>query len=85
MAIDYVRDGIRVNCICPGTIDTPSLHQRLAAFADPEEARKQFVARQPMGRLGTAEEVAKAALFLVSDDAGFVTGSTFSIDGGFTV
>ena len=85
MAIDYVRDGIRVNCLCPGTIDTPSLHQRLAAFADPEEARKQFVARQPMGRLGTAEEVAKAALFLVSDDAGFVTGSAFSIDGGFTV
>ena len=85
MAIDYVRDGIRVNCLCPGTIDTPSLHQRLAAFADPEEARKQFVARQPMGRLGTAEEVAKAALFLVSDDARFVTGTAFSIDGGFTV
>ena len=85
MAIDYVRDGIRVNCLCPGTIDTPSLHQRLAAFADPEEARRQFIARQPMGRLGTAEEVAKAALFLVSEDAGFVTGTAFSIDGGFTV
>ena len=85
MAIDYVRDGIRVNCLCPGTIDTPSLHQRLAALPDPEEARKQFVARQPMGRLGTAEEVAKAALFLVSDDARFVTGTAFSIDGGFTV
>jgi len=85
MAIDYVRDGIRVNCLCPGTIDTPSLHQRLATFADPEEAKKQFVARQPMGRLGTAEEVAKAALFLVSDDASFVTGTAFSIDGGFTV
>jgi meso-butanediol dehydrogenase / (S,S)-butanediol dehydrogenase / diacetyl reductase len=85
MAIDYVRDGIRVNCLCPGTIDTPSLQRRLAAFADPEEARKQFVARQPMGRLGTAEEVAKAALFLVSDDARFATGTAFSIDGGFTV
>lgn len=85
MAIDYVRDGIRVNCLCPGTIDTPSLQRRLAAFADPEEARKQFVARQPMGRLGTAEEVAKAALFLVSEDAKFVTGAVFSIDGGFTV
>ena len=84
MAMDYVRNGIRVNCLCPGTIDTPSLHRRLAAFADPEEARKQFVARQPMGRLGTAEEVAKAALFLVSDDAKFVTGAAFSIDGGFT-
>jgi meso-butanediol dehydrogenase / (S,S)-butanediol dehydrogenase / diacetyl reductase len=85
MALDYVRDGIRVNCLCPGTIDTPSLHRRLAAFADPEEARKQFVARQPMGRLGTAEEVAKAALFLVSEDAKFVTGTAFSVDGGFTV
>jgi NAD(P)-dependent dehydrogenase (short-subunit alcohol dehydrogenase family) len=85
MAIDYVRDGIRVNCLCPGTIDTPSLQERLAAFSDPEEARKQFVARQPMGRLGAAEEVAKAALFLVSEDAGFVTGTAFSIDGGFTV
>ena len=85
MAIDYVRNGIRVNCLCPGTIDTPSLRQRLAALPNPEEARKQFVARQPMGRLGTAEEVAKAALFLVSDDARFVTGSAFSVDGGFTV
>jgi meso-butanediol dehydrogenase/(S,S)-butanediol dehydrogenase/diacetyl reductase len=85
MAIDYVRDGIRVNCLCPGTIDTPSLHHRLTAFADPEETMKQFVARQPMGRLGTAEEVAKAALFLVSEDARFVTGTAFSIDGGFTV
>jgi meso-butanediol dehydrogenase / (S,S)-butanediol dehydrogenase / diacetyl reductase len=85
MALDYVRNGIRVNCLCPGTIDTPSLHQRLAAFADPEEARKQFVARQPMGRLGTAEEVAKAALFLVSEDTGFVTGIAFSIDGGFAL
>jgi meso-butanediol dehydrogenase/(S,S)-butanediol dehydrogenase/diacetyl reductase len=85
MAIDYVRDGIRVNCLCPGTIDTPSLRQRLAAFADPDEARKQFVARQPMGRLGTADEVAKAALFLVSEEAGFITGSAFSIDGGFAL
>jgi 2-keto-3-deoxy-L-fuconate dehydrogenase len=85
MAIDYVRSGIRVNCLCPGTIETPSLQERLAAFPDPVEARKQFVARQPMGRLGTAEEVAKAALFLVSEDAEFVTGTAFSIDGGFTV
>jgi meso-butanediol dehydrogenase/(S,S)-butanediol dehydrogenase/diacetyl reductase len=85
MAIDYVRDGIRVNCLCPGTIDTPSLQQRLATFGNPEEARKQFIARQPMGRLGTAEEVAKAALFLVSEDARFVTGTAFSIDGGFAV
>ena len=85
MALDYVKNNIRVNCLCPGTIDTPSLGQRLAAFADPAEARKQFVARQPMGRLGTAEEVAQAALYLVSDESGFVTGIAFSIDGGFTV
>jgi meso-butanediol dehydrogenase/(S,S)-butanediol dehydrogenase/diacetyl reductase len=85
MAVDYVRDGIRVNCLCPGTIDTPSLKQRLAAFPDPEEARKRFVARQPMGRLGTAEEVARAALFLVSEDAKFITGIALSIDGGFTI
>ncbi|HKD02050.1 MAG TPA: SDR family oxidoreductase [Terriglobales bacterium] len=85
MALDYVKNNIRVNCLCPGTIDTPSLAQRLAAFADPAEARKQFIARQPMGRLGTAEEVAQAALYLVSDESGFVTGTAFSIDGGFTV
>jgi NAD(P)-dependent dehydrogenase (short-subunit alcohol dehydrogenase family) len=85
MALDYVKNNIRVNCLCPGTIDTPSLAQRLAAFADPAEARKQFVARQPMGRLGTAEEVAQAALYLVSEESGFVTGAAFSIDGGFTV
>ena len=85
MALDYVRDNIRVNCLCPGTIDTPSLHGRLAAFPDPEEARKNFIARQPMGRFGTAEEIAEAALYLVSDNAAFVTGIAFSIDGGFTL
>ena len=85
MAIDYVRDNIRVNCLCPGTIDTPSLHGRLAAFPDPEEARNNFIARQPMGRFGTAEEIAEAALYLVSDKAAFVTGVAFSIDGGFTL
>lgn len=85
MALDYVRDNIRVNCLCPGTIDTPSFRRRMAAFPDPEEARRQFVARQPMGRLGTAEEVAQAALYLVSDEAQFVTGTAFSIDGGLAI
>lgn len=85
MALDYVQDHIRINCLCPGTIDTPSLQKRLNAFGDPIEARKQFVARQPMGRLGTAEEVAEAAVYLVSADAGFITGTAFSIDGGFTL
>jgi meso-butanediol dehydrogenase / (S,S)-butanediol dehydrogenase / diacetyl reductase len=85
MALDYVKNNIRVNCLCPGTIDTPSLDKRLSAFADPAEARREFVARQPMGRLGTAEEVAHAALYLVSDAAAFVTGTAFSIDGGFAI
>ncbi len=85
MALDYVRDNIRVNCLCPGTIDTPSLAQRIAAFPDPVEARKGFIARQPMGRFGTAEEIAEAALYLVSPDAAFVTGMAFAIDGGFSI
>jgi meso-butanediol dehydrogenase / (S,S)-butanediol dehydrogenase / diacetyl reductase len=85
MALDYVKDKIRVNCLCPGTVDTPSLRERLAAFGDPEQARRQFIARQPMGRFGTAEEVAEAALYLVSDDAGFVTGVAFPIDGGLSL
>ena len=83
MALDYVRDNIRVNCLCPGTIDTPSLAQRIAALPDPAAARKNFIARQPMGRFGTAEEVARAALYLVSDDAAFITGTAFPVDGGF--
>lgn len=83
MALDYVRDNIRVNCLCPGTIDTPSLAQRIAALPDPTEARKSFIARQPMARFGTAEEVARAALYLVSDDASFITGTAFPVDGGF--
>ncbi|HWR15715.1 MAG TPA: SDR family oxidoreductase [Terriglobales bacterium] len=85
MAMDYVGENIRVNAICPGTIDTPSLRARLAAHADPKEARKRFIARQPMGRLGTAEEVAQAALYLASSEAAFVTGTALSIDGGFTL
>jgi meso-butanediol dehydrogenase/(S,S)-butanediol dehydrogenase/diacetyl reductase len=85
MAIDYVGDNIRVNCLCPGTIDTPSLARRIAALADPVEARKNFIARQPMGRFGTAEEIAEAALYLVSPEAGFVTGVAFAVDGGFSL
>jgi NAD(P)-dependent dehydrogenase (short-subunit alcohol dehydrogenase family) len=85
MALDYVRDNIRVNCLCPGTVDTPSLAQRIAAFPDPVEARKNFIARQPMGRFGTSEEIAQAALYLVSPEAGFVTGLAFAIDGGFSL
>jgi meso-butanediol dehydrogenase/(S,S)-butanediol dehydrogenase/diacetyl reductase len=85
MALDYVRDNIRVNCLCPGTVDTPSLARRLAAFPDPIEARRNFIARQPMGRFGTAEEIAEAALYLVSSRSGFVTGLAFAIDGGLSL
>ena len=85
LAVDHVGDNIRVNCLCPGTVDTPSLAGRLAAFPDPAEARKNFIARQPMGRLGTAEEIAQAALYLVSPDSEFVTGVAFPIDGGLSV
>jgi NAD(P)-dependent dehydrogenase (short-subunit alcohol dehydrogenase family) len=85
MAVDCVGDNIRVNCLCPGTVDTPSLAQRLAAFPDPAAARKNFMARQPLGRFGKAEEVAYAALYLVSDEAAFVTGTAFAIDGGMSL
>jgi meso-butanediol dehydrogenase/(S,S)-butanediol dehydrogenase/diacetyl reductase len=85
MALDYVRDNIRVNCLCPGTVDTPSLTQRLAAFPDPAEARKTFIARQPMGRFGTADEIAQAALYLVSPATKFVTGVAFAVDGGLSI
>jgi meso-butanediol dehydrogenase/(S,S)-butanediol dehydrogenase/diacetyl reductase len=82
MAMDYMEDGIRVNCISPGTTDTPSLANRLAQFEDPIEARKEFVARQPMKRLGTPEEIADGVLYLVL--AEFCTGMSLSIDGGMT-
>jgi NAD(P)-dependent dehydrogenase (short-subunit alcohol dehydrogenase family) len=85
MALDYAPDNIRVNCLCPGTTDTPSLRARLSAGGNTEEMTKKFIARQPLRRLGTAEEMAQAALYLVSDDASFVTGSAFQIDGGMSL
>ncbi|GCE12311.1 SDR family oxidoreductase [Tengunoibacter tsumagoiensis] len=84
MAADHVKDNIRVNCVCPGTIDTPWVGQMVQSYADPEDARRKMVARQPVGRLGTAEEVAAAILYLVSPEAAFATGSALVIDGGFT-
>ncbi|MHB1675835.1 MAG: SDR family NAD(P)-dependent oxidoreductase [Acidobacteriaceae bacterium] len=85
MALDYAPDNIRVNCLCPGTTDTPSLRARLNAGGNTEEMTKKFIARQPLRRLGNAEEMAQAALYLVSDDASFVTGSAFQIDGGMSL
>jgi 2-keto-3-deoxy-L-fuconate dehydrogenase len=85
VAIDFVGDGIRCNAICPGTVDTPSLGERLAALPDPALARQQFQARQPMQRFGQPEEVAELALYLASDEAAFVTGAAYVIDGGMSL
>lgn len=85
LAMDYVKRGIRVNAICPGTVDTPSLGDRINAFADPEQARKDFVARQPMGRLATPDEMTGIAVYLASDDSIFMTGQAVIVDGGITI
>lgn len=85
MAMDYIRAGIRVNCVNPGTTLTPSLEGRISAFADPVAAKAQFIERQPMGRLGTPEEIAAAILYLASDESGFTTGATLAVDGGLTI
>jgi NAD(P)-dependent dehydrogenase (short-subunit alcohol dehydrogenase family) len=82
LAADFVKDGIRANCICPATVDTPSLRRRIAESPDPESARRAFLARQPMGRLGTPEEIAAMALFLASDDSRYMTGQAIVMDGG---
>jgi 2-keto-3-deoxy-L-fuconate dehydrogenase len=85
VARDFVGDGIRCNAISPGTVETPSLHERMAAQGDFEKARAAFVARQPMGRLGTAQEIASVALLLASDEAKFMTGANLVIDGGMSL
>jgi meso-butanediol dehydrogenase/(S,S)-butanediol dehydrogenase/diacetyl reductase len=85
MAADHIGDNIRVNCICPGTVHTPSLQRRIESAPDPEAAWAQFVARQPMGRLGREEEIAAAVVYLASDEASFVTGATLVIDGGMSI
>ncbi len=85
VAADFVGQGIRCNCIAPGTVDTPSLGDRINAFDDPAEARKAFVARQPMGRLAQAEEIAPIVVYLASEESKFATGQIFAIDGGMTL
>jgi 2-keto-3-deoxy-L-fuconate dehydrogenase len=85
VAIDFVKQGIRCNAICPGTIATPSLDDRIAAQGGTQEVRDAFVARQPLGRLGTAEEIAAFAVYLASDEASFTTGAIHLIDGGWSL
>jgi 2-keto-3-deoxy-L-fuconate dehydrogenase len=85
IAADYVSKGIRCNAVCPGTVDTPSLQERINAYPDPERARKDFIARQPMGRLGTVDDITGLIVFLASDESLFATGNAYSIDGGMTI
>jgi NAD(P)-dependent dehydrogenase (short-subunit alcohol dehydrogenase family) len=84
VAVEYAGTGVRCNCVSPGTVDTPWVGRLLDQAADPDEARATLVARQPIGRLGTADEIAAAALYLASDEAAFVTGTSLVIDGGLT-
>ncbi|MDR3455245.1 MAG: SDR family oxidoreductase [Rhodoferax sp.] len=85
VAADFVGQGIRCNAIAPGTVDTPSLGERISSYADPAEARKNFIARQPMGRLAQAHEIAPIVVYLASDESLFATGQLFSVDGGMTI
>jgi len=85
IASDFVKEKIRCNAIAPGTVFTPSWEDRVKQSSDPVKAKKDFIARQPMGRLGTAQEIADFAIYLASDESTFTTGNTFSVDGGMTI
>ena len=85
VAADFVARGIRCNCVCPGTVDTPSLQERIKAHGDPEEGRRMFLARQPTGKLATPEEIAPIVVYLASDESRFATGQAFVVDGGITI
>jgi 2-keto-3-deoxy-L-fuconate dehydrogenase len=85
IAVDFIRSGVRCNAICPGTVQSPSLEERIAARGDVEKARSEFVARQPMGRLGRPEEIAALAVYLASDESSYTTGQIHLIDGGFSL
>lgn len=85
VAADFITQGVRCNAICPGTVQSPSLDERIAAQGNAEEARKAFIARQPMGRVGTPEEIAAVAVHFASDESAFTTGTTYIVDGGMTI
>lgn len=85
LAADFVQQGVRANALCPGTVDTPSLRGRIAASADPVQAEKDFIARQPMGRLANVDDITPLVVFLASDESRFVTGQNLLVDGGVTI
>ena len=85
IAADYVTRGLRCNALCPGTVDTPSLRGRIAAAADPVQAEKNFIARQPMGRLATVDDIVPQVVYLLADESRFVTGQAVLVDGGVTI
>jgi len=85
VARDFITSGVRCNALCPGTTHSPSLEERIQATPDPEATRRQFIARQPMGRLGKVEEMAAAAVYLASDESAFMTGTVLVVDGGQTL
>jgi len=85
LALDHASEGIRANCICPGRVETPFVKARISEYPDPEKAYREMAATQAVGRMGTPEEIAAAALYLASDEAAFVTGTALLIEGGFTV
>ena len=85
LAADFVKQGVRANSLCPGTVDTPSLRGRIAAAADPVQAEKDFIARQPVGRLATVDDITPLVVFLASDESRFVTGQNLLVDGGVTI
>lgn len=85
IAADFVKQGIRCNALCPGTVDTPSLRGRIASSADPIQAEKDFIARQPMGRLATVDDISPLVVYLLSDESRFVSGQAMLVDGGVTI
>jgi 2-keto-3-deoxy-L-fuconate dehydrogenase len=85
LAADHVKQGVRANAVAPGTVDTPSLQERINALPDPEQARRDFVARQPMGRIGTVDDITPLLVYLASDESQFATGVVFSVDGGMSI